>query len=91
MVGNVPGAISAFVASFTGLAGVRSFALTIQQLESLPNDVEATLIEIEEYNYRFLRQQNLLYSEIFVFLLNALFLVSVIALFKLKLQQPLSM
>ena len=91
LVGNVPGAISAFVASFTGLAGVRSFALTIQQLESLQNDVEATLIEIEEYNYRFLLQQNILYSVIFVFLLNALFLVSVIALFKLKLQQPLSM
>lgn len=33
LVGNVQGAISAFVASFTGLAGVRSFALTIQELE----------------------------------------------------------
>lgn len=89
LVGNVPGAISAFVASFTGLAGVRSFALTVQELESLQNDVEATLIEIEEY--RFLLQQKLLYSEIFVFLFNALFLVSVIALFKLNLPQPLSM
>ena len=89
LVGNVPGAISAFVASFTGLAGVRSFALTVQQLESLQNDVEGTLIEIEEC--RFLLQQKLLYSEIFVFLFNALFLVSVIALFKLNLPQPLSM
>ena len=89
LVGNVPGAISAFVASFTGLAGVRSFALTVQQLESLQNDVEGTLIEIEEC--RFLLQQKLLYSEIFVFLFNVLFLVSVIALFKLNLPQPLSM
>ena len=88
LVGNVPGAISAFVASFTGLAGVRSFALTVQ-LESLQNDVEGTLIEIEEC--RFLLQQKLLYSEIFVFLFNVLFLVSVIALFKLNLPQPLSM
>ena len=75
MVLNVPGAISALFASFTGLAGVRSFALTVQELESLQNrDVEAALVEIEEY--RFLLRRKLLYSEIFVLLFNALFLVS---------------